>query len=64
MQVIIDVPDTLPPEFLKLRIQEIEQNLKNEAEFFQCIVYLIKKHYRRIKKVSSGLIMTKHLFTV
>jgi hypothetical protein len=34
MQVTIDVPDSLPPEFLKLRIQEIEQNLKNEAKYF------------------------------
>jgi hypothetical protein len=45
MQVTIDIPDSLPAEFLKLRIQEIEQNLKNEADFFQCIQLLIRKLY-------------------
>jgi hypothetical protein len=34
MQITIDVPDNLPLEFLKLRIQEIEQNLKSEAKTF------------------------------
>ena len=34
MQITINVPDTLPPEFLKLRIQEIEKNLITEAQFF------------------------------
>ena len=34
MQITIDVPDSLPLEFLKLRIQEIEQNLKSEAKTF------------------------------
>jgi PHD/YefM family antitoxin component YafN of YafNO toxin-antitoxin module len=34
MQMTINVPDTLPAEFLKLRIQELEQNLISEAKFF------------------------------
>ena len=34
MQMTINVPDTLPTEFLKLRIQELEQNLISEAKFF------------------------------
>lgn len=34
MQMTINVPDTLPAEFLKLRIQELEQNLISEAQFF------------------------------
>ena len=34
MQMTINVPDTLPLEFLKLRIQELGQNLISEAKFF------------------------------
>ena len=34
MQVLINVPDTLPPEVLKRRIQEIEKTLKREAKKF------------------------------
>ncbi len=34
MQMMINVPDTLPAEFLKLRIQELEQSLISEAKFF------------------------------
>jgi PHD/YefM family antitoxin component YafN of YafNO toxin-antitoxin module len=34
MQMTINVPDSLPAEFLKLRIQELEQNLISEAKFF------------------------------
>ena len=34
MQMTINVPDSLPSEFLKLRIQELEQNLISEAKFF------------------------------
>ncbi len=34
MQMTINVPDSLPTEFLKLRIEELEQNLISEAKFF------------------------------
>lgn len=34
MKITINVPDTLPPEFLNLRIKEIEQSLITEAKFF------------------------------
>jgi hypothetical protein len=34
MQITLNVPDTLPPEFLKRRIQEIEKSLKKEAKKF------------------------------
>lgn len=34
MQMTINVLDTLPAEFLKLRIHELEQNLISEAKFF------------------------------
>ena len=34
MQMTIDVPDTLPQERIKQRIQELEQSLINEALFF------------------------------
>ncbi len=34
MQITIDVPNTLPQEFLKQRIQEIEQSFITDARFF------------------------------
>jgi len=34
MQMTINVPDTLPQERIKQRIQELEQSLINEALFF------------------------------
>lgn len=34
MRITINVPDNLPPEFLKLRVQEIEQGFITEAQFF------------------------------
>ena len=34
MQVLINVPDTLPAEILKHRIHEIEKALKREAKQF------------------------------
>lgn len=40
MQITINVPDTLPAEFLKLRVQELEQNLISEAKFFNSILTL------------------------
>jgi hypothetical protein len=33
MQITINVPDTLPQERIKQRIQELEQSLINEATF-------------------------------
>ena len=54
MQVIIDVPDTLPPEFLKLRIQEIEQNLRNEAKFFSMYTPLNQETLLAIEAVERG----------
>jgi hypothetical protein len=54
MQVTIDVPDSLPPEFLKLRIQEIEQNLKNEAEFFSMYSSFNQETILAIEAVERG----------
>jgi hypothetical protein len=34
MRITINVPDNLPAEFLKLRVQEIEQGFITEARFF------------------------------
>jgi hypothetical protein len=34
MQITINVPDTLPQDRIKQRIQELEQSLINEAKFF------------------------------
>lgn len=34
MQITINVPDTLPQERLRQRIQELEQSLITEAKFF------------------------------
>jgi hypothetical protein len=54
MQVTIDVPDSLPPEFLKLRIQEIEQNLKIEAEFFSMSSTFNQETILAIEAVERG----------
>ncbi len=54
MQVTIDVPDSLPAEFLKLRIQEIEQNLKNEAKYFSMYSIFNQETLLAIEAVERG----------
>ncbi|MEI6709032.1 MAG: hypothetical protein WCK96_18065 [Methylococcales bacterium] len=54
MQVTIDVPDSLPAEFLKLRIQEIEQNLKNEAKYFSMYSIVNQETLLAIEAVEWG----------
>jgi hypothetical protein len=54
MQITINVPDTLPSEFLKLRIQEIEKNLKNEAKFFATYSLPNRETLHAIKAVERG----------
>lgn len=54
MQITINVPDTLPSAFLKLRIQEIEKNFKNEAKFFATYPQPNRETLRAIKAVERG----------
>jgi hypothetical protein len=54
MQVTFDVPDSLAPEFLKLRIQEIEQKLKNEAAFFSIYLTFNQETLLAIEAVERG----------
>jgi hypothetical protein len=54
MQITINVPDNLPQEFLKLRIQELEQNLITEAKFFTAYQLPNKETLLAIEAVERG----------
>lgn len=54
MQIIINVPDTLPQAFLKQRIQEIEQSFITEARFFTGYQHPNKETLLAIEEVERG----------
>ena len=54
MQITINVPDNLPTEFLKLRITEIEANLKAEAVFFTHYAFINQETVLAIESVEKG----------
>ena len=43
MQVTIDVPDSLPQERLRQRIKELEESLREEAQFLAKVNILVER---------------------
>ncbi len=54
MLATINVPDTLPQERIQQRIREIEENLRQEAIFFESIIKKTKAEPDSFKPVSDS----------
>lgn len=47
MQIMIDIPDSLPQERIQQRIQELEDSLRAEANFLTSVTAFIKNRIRQ-----------------